>query len=496
MGRTVCARWVALLAAAWWVGVPAALARAEEPPAPAPVAAGADEGNLEDLDDPAQKKADAEAEKREEAARKEAEKSHKWGAKSDKETEEKEKELAMQRTVGRRTGRFLVKARELLLEQKFKESNEVLARLNMKRLNNYERALVLKNQAYNEYGIATSQAKDGQGDPGPAIKLLQAAIAENILPKQDVSDIRFQIAQMQMAQQDFKAALASLQEWFANEPKPSAAAYFALAIANYQLKDEDPAYLEKAVEPAKKAIELAGTPQQSWLQLLLAIYLNKSDYAAATPVLVTLLTHYPDVGKAYWIQLSTLYGVQKDVPRALAVMQLAHRRHLLDEDATVRKLAQLLQSEEIPIRSVKVLEQGFAQKVLKEEATSFEMLGNSWILAREASKAEPALRKAADLSPKGDLFVRLGQVLLLKDDYDGAKSAFKSGLAKGGIDDPGSVELLLGITYYNAGQLGEARTWFAKSRRSEKSRPMSDAWLKHIDEELGKQSGEAGAVGL
>jgi tetratricopeptide (TPR) repeat protein len=482
-------RWLALLGAGLLAAAPVAPAHAQQKPAPQQKAAPADEGrDVQDLDDPAQKKADAEAEKRENEARKEADKPKRWRAKTDKDAEEME--LAMKRTVGRRTGRFLLKARELLMEQQFKESDEVLGRLNLKRLNNYERALVLRNRGYNAYGLATS-SPDGQGDVTPAIKLLRAAIDEDILPKQDVSDIRFQIAQMQMSQEKFEDAIATLKEWFANESKPSAAAYFALAIAYYQLKD-----LDSALEPAKKAVELAGTPQQGWLQLLLAIHLTREDYKAATPVLNELITTYPTVGKAYWIQLATLYGVQKDIPRALAVMQLAHRQKLLDEDTNLRRLAQLLQSEEIPIRSVKVLEQGFEQKILKEEATSYEMLGNSWILARETSKAEPALRKAADLSPEGDLYVRLGQVLLLKDDYDGAKSALKSALAKGGLDDPGAVELLLGITYYNAGQLGEARTWFAKSRRSEKSRPVSDAWLKHIDEELQKQSDAAGTVGL
>jgi hypothetical protein len=489
MGPGAFHRSLAVLGAAALAAVWVAAAGAEEAAAPPPQPDVAAQGDLQDLDDPAQKKADAEAAKREEAARKDAEQEkRRWQKKSEKDAAEAE--LAMQRTVGRRTGRFLLKARELLMEQKYKESDEVLARLNLKRLNNYERALVLRNQGYNAYGLATAQA-DGKGDVGPAIRLLRAAIAENILPKQDVSDIRFQIAQMQMSQQSYEEAIATLNEWFANEPKPSAAAYFALAVANYQLKN-----LDAALEPAKKAVELAGTPQQGWLQLLLAIHLTKEDYAAATPVLVELISTYPEVGKGYWIQLSTLYGVQKDIPRALAVMQLAYRKKLLDEDTNVRKLAQLLQSEEIPIRSVKVLEQGFAQKILKEESASYEMLGNSWILARETSKAEPALQRAAELAPKGDIYVRLGQVRLLKEDYEGAKSALKNALAKGGLDDPGAVELLLGITYYNAGQLGEARSWFAKSRRSEKSRPTSDAWLKHIDDELAKQSGEAGAVGL
>ncbi|MGH7820237.1 MAG: hypothetical protein ACREQ9_10720, partial [Candidatus Binatia bacterium] len=127
-------------------------------------------------------------------------------------------------------------------------------------------------------------------------------------------------------------------------------------------------------------------------------------------------------------------------------------------------------------------------------------LGNSWILARESDKAEPSLEKAAELSTEGDLYVRLGQVRLLKEAWDSAIAALKRGLAKGGIDDPGQAEQLIGIAYYNEGKLGEARTWFAKSRRSEKARPASDAWLKHIEEELQKQNGDstgpAGSVGL
>jgi tetratricopeptide (TPR) repeat protein len=483
MRRQAHGRWLLALALAAWLVAPAGAGRAQDAAAPAapeaakPAAEEAKPAAEEPENEAEEERKDAEDDKKREQQEKGA---SKWRPKTPKDA--KEAELAMQRTMGRRTTRFITKASQLFSDKKYDESEAVLKRLNPKRLNPYERAVVYKYQAYNAYGKEQVPV---------AIELLRKSLAEKILTKQDSQDILFQIAQMQMGKDDFEAAIATLKEWHAGAEKPGAPAYFAMAICYYQLRDYD-----AAIEPAKKAIELAETPQQGWYQLLLAIYLNKEDWASATPVLAQLLEHHPDVGKAYWIQLATLYGVQQDIPRALAVMQLAHRRKLLDEDTSVRKLASLLQSEDIPIRSVHVLEQGFEQKILKEDETAYELLGNSWILAREADKAEPALVKAAELSSKGTLFVRLGQVRLLKEDFDGAKAALKNALAKGGLDDPGAVELLLGITYYNAGQAGEARSWFAKSRRSEKSRPTADAWLKHIDEELQKQSGESGAVGM
>ena len=49
-------------------------------------------------------------------------------------------------------------------------------------------------------------------------------------------------------------------------------------------------------------------PKEAWLQLLAALYVRKSDYASATPVLEELVLRFPK--KAYWVQLSLIYGSQ------------------------------------------------------------------------------------------------------------------------------------------------------------------------------------------
>jgi tetratricopeptide (TPR) repeat protein len=242
-------------------------------------------------------------------------------------------------------------------------------------------------------------------------------------------------------------------------------------------------------------VEGADTPQQPWLQLLLAIYLTRQDYAAATPVLVDLITHHPKIGASYWLQLSALYGIQEDIPRALAVLELAYRQGLVTQDRDLRRLAQLSQSGDMPLRAVRVLEDRIASKQIKSDVAAYELLGNSWILAREPQKGAEALARAAELSPKGNLYVRLAQVLLQNEQWLQAVEALQSAVAKGGLDDPPKADLLLGIAYYNADRIAEARSSFIRARQAEKMRASADAWLEHIDRELESERSRAVSLG-
>jgi hypothetical protein len=228
-------RWLLALALTASLLAPAERGRAEDAKAPAekPAAAepgakapGAEKATVGDTENEAdEQRLDAEDEKRREKREKqEQEQQKKWRAKSKEDA--KEAEAQQVRTIGRRTGRFLLKAREFMMESKYDESNEVLSRLNPKRLNPYERAQVYRVQGYNAFG---------KQDVPTAIRLLHQAIDENILTKQDVSDILFQIAQMQMGKDHFEDAIGTLKEWFAQAEKPGAAAYFALALA-YQMR--------------------------------------------------------------------------------------------------------------------------------------------------------------------------------------------------------------------------------------------------------------------
>ena len=168
-------------------------------------------------------------------------------------------------------------------------------------------------------------------------------------------------------------------------------------------------------------------------------------------------------------------------------MELAYRKGLLTEDRDLVRLVQLNLLQGIPHRAALILEKEMAAKRIQENAEAFELLSGSWILAREIAKAEKPLARAAELAPKGDLYVRLAQIHMMQEEWIDAAGALRSALAKGGLVDPANAELLLGISYYNEKQLQEARTWFARAQKSNATRTQAKTWIEHIDREVQSQ---------
>jgi tetratricopeptide (TPR) repeat protein len=374
--------------------------------------------------------------------------------------------------VDARTSRVLGEAREHLAAERYAEAQKTLGRLRLARLRPPARAQAQRLLGYVAYG---------QGDAGGAIAALEASLAEGGLPPSDQGDVLFQLAQIQATDGRWQPVVDTLGRWFATSPRPNAAAYFLLAVAHYQLGE-----LDRALLPAKKAIAIAKSPQPAWYQLLLAIHLTAKDYAAAAPVLLELLTRHPNSGKGYWLQLSALYQTLGDDERSLAILELAHRQGLLGDDRDLRRLAQLRLSRQIPLRAAALLEEEIAAKRIEPDAEAYELLSSSWILAREAEKAEAPLAQAAALSPEGDLYLRLAQVHLVQEEWSEAAAALHRALEKGGLDDLSAAQLLLGVAYYNERKLSQARDWFARVH-SEAARRQAQSWLEHIDRELAQQ---------
>jgi hypothetical protein len=400
---------------------------------------------------------------------------------AEREAEQRAEEERAKYALQPHTAEVFAEVRELLGAERHAKAERALAKLRRAKLSPYEEAQAERLRGYAAYG---------RRDAAGAIEHMTKALATKGLPPRDQADVLFQVAQIQAGEKRWRDTIATLHRWFETVEQPNSVGYYLLALAHFQLEE-----LDAAVPPAQQAVALAQTPQAPWLQLLLAIHLTRKDYEAATPVLAKLISFYPESGKGYWLQLSALYGVREDDERALAVMELAYRKGLLTEHRDLVRLVQVNLLQGIPHRAAAVLEKEMAAKRIEESAESFELLSGSYILAREVAKAEAPLARAAELAPKGDLYVRLAQVHMMQEEWAEAARALRSGLAKGGLADPASAELLLGISHYNEHELSEARTWFARAQRSGATREQAQTWLEHIDREVAARRSDAGSAG-
>ena len=358
---------------------------------------------------------------------------------------------------------------EALNTSKFTEAQAAIAPLKLDKLSPYERSRV----EWILFSIASAQEQYAA-----AREHLESAIKAGGLNEQEISQLKYQIAQLYMTEDRWKEGAAALEEWFKTAQNPNSAAYYLLAVAYYQLEDFD-----HALDPAKKAVEHMETPREDWIGLLLALYVQRERYEDAVPLLKQVIELAPDK-KAYWVQLSGVYGQLDDYANALAIMQLAYGAGLLKEDAEIRRLADLQLLNGIPYRCGQTLEAAIERNTVNLDEKLYDKLANCWIAAGELDNALPPLAHAAELSVSGDAFVRLGEVHVQRTDWAAAQAALERGLGKGELKDAANAQLLMGIALYNQHKLAEARPWFERAQQSEKHRQTAKGYLQVIASQL------------
>jgi tetratricopeptide (TPR) repeat protein len=375
---------------------------------------------------------------------------------------------AAQTSIDAQTGKVLNEAIELLNMEKYAEAGQRIGTLTLDKLSPYERGKVeqiLFNIAYSQ-----EQYEKARGH-------LKSAIDSGGLNAQEIDQARYQSAQLFMQEEKWREGAAALEEWFQTATNPNGAAYYLLAVAYYQLED-----FQRALTPAKKAVELMdqAKPNESWLSMLSALYLQREEYREAVPVLQQLIVAAPEK-KTYWMQLSSIYGQMEDYANALAIMQLAHNVGLVTEDSEIRRLADLLLFNDVPYRGAQVLEGAIEKRAVSLDEKLYEKLANCWIAAGEFDKSVAPLTRAAELAPNGDMFVRLGEVQVQREDWPAAIAAIQRGVDKGELRDPGNAQLMLGIAHYNQKNYADARPFFQRARQSDRHRQVAESYLQAIE---------------
>lgn len=360
---------------------------------------------------------------------------------------------------------------EQLIEQKNYSGaiNLLQQSLQRSQADSYERATLFR---------AISSVYAVQGQYSKSAEMLKKCLALKQLPEDQEQQAILNLGQLYMASGQFAQAIETLQPWLADNPKPDAQLSAMLANAYTQLQR-----YRQALPLIENAIAATRRPEEAWYQLNLALYFELKKYSSAAQLLKKLLLLYPD-NKTYWDQLAATYQHLRQFKQAANIKHLAYTKGLLTSAKDILALSDLFLYIGSPYKAAKLLHQSIQNRKLANNASNWEKLATAWQLAREWEKATDALQAAADKNPKGDLFQRLGQIFVEQEQWRQAADALQKALRKGGLDNPGNVYLLLGISYFELNRLDQAKTAFATAQKYARQRKSAQQWLNFIEENI------------
>lgn len=380
------------------------------------------------------------------------------------------------KSVGKWAYKRLNNAHEALAEEKYGEAMEYLGEMKgNSKLNEHEQALMWQTYGY----VYSAQVKYKQ-----SIDAFEKCLALGGLPEVAQQNTMYNLAQLYVVRENYKKAADTFQKWFVTAQNPPAEAHYMYAIPLLQLGRKKAALVQ-----AEEALKKAKSPKEPWLQLALSLYFENKRYRDAARILEVLVTRFPK--KQYWMQLSAVYSEMDQHKKALGALEMAYLQGMLNDDRELTNLAQLYMFNEVPYKAARVLEKGMADGKVKGSAKTYELLANAWLNARERDKAMRPLEKAAAASSKGQLYLRLAQVQIDREQWGAARGSLSKALAKGSLPDRGAAQFLLGIAAVSDAQWADARKAFEASSEYEGRKQASQEWLAHIEQEEQAEAEEA-----
>lgn len=377
--------------------------------------------------------------------------------------------------LSEKTYKSLSKAQEMMDAEQYREPgkrlNELLTQTDA---GSYDRAVVQQTIGY---------LYSAQEQYGKAADAFEKALESEALPPEVTHNLRYNLAQILIADAQYKRGIGLMESWLKNEKKPQNSVYILLASAYYRVEN-----YSKVIEHIRTAIKNDPDPKEDWYRMQLSAHMALKQYKSAINVLETLITRYPH-RKVYWDQLSALYLQQGQEFSSLAVRMLADRLELGDAKTLVN-LADMYRYLRIPYKAGQLLQQGMDDGVIKRNFEHLKKLSDSWLAAREDELAANTLKTMLPLDDSGKSHLKLGQVYVGMEAWSDAVEVLKQGLDKLKGKEQGRAQLLLGTSLFHLDALQEAKAAFGKAMKYDDLSRQAGQWLRHIDDLLEKQQNE------
>ncbi|MFN0025308.1 MAG: hypothetical protein ACKVS5_15570 [Parvularculaceae bacterium] len=324
--------------------------------------------------------------------------------------------------------------------------------------------------------------------PG-ALRDFQTALDANGLPANQNNQLRYFIAQIQFQLENYQAAIQGLNAWIsaakAEGVPVDANAYYLLAAAYTQVT---PPNWRAAAGPGELAIAGRTEPKKSDHDLLNLIYSELGENSKRGPLLERMINLWPNE-RSYWVQLSGFYSQSGKDQEAFSVLEVAYRAGLLTRESELITLVNYYSFFDNPFRGAKLMEREMEAGRIVRNVKNLTLLSQLWSQSREHKRAIPVLQSAAQTAGDGELYYRLGQVLLADEQYAAADRALTQAINKGGMNAQrtGDAWLLIGTARFSAAkpedcaQRTRARQAFVNAQRYPGSSRQASDWVTYID---------------
>lgn len=284
-----------------------------------------------------------------------------------------------------------------------------------------------------------AQAAYGKDDSKLAKDYANKVLEFNGLDNNNHYQTMFFLAQLQMQDDQFTEALATIDKFFAETKSQKPEELIVKGNILYRAER----YAD-AIPFLKQAVEGSPEPKNEWMQLLMASYAEAGQNDAAVKLAEQLASKNPTDKKAQ-MNLASVYLQADKTDQAAGVLEKLRASGQLTDDREYRQLYSMYANMDGREKEVvSVINEGLQKGVLKDDYQVQLALAQSYYYSEQIPQAIEAWKKAAPQSPNGETYLNLARVLWQENRIPEAKQAAKSALDKG-LKKPEDAKKILAL---------------------------------------------------
>ncbi len=274
-------------------------------------------------------------------------------------------------------------------------------------------------------------------DDAKAQAYLQQSVDLNGLNNNDHYESMLVIAQLQLQQDKYAEALATLDKFLAETKSQNPEHQVLKGNALYRLER-----YPEAIAVLKPAIESSPEPRADWIQLLMGAYADGGQPGEAAKLAEQVAAKTP-ADKRAQMNLAATYIQTEQFDKAAAIYEKLRASGELTEDRDYRNLYILyLNSEGKEKEAIAAINEGLEKGILKPDHQAYVALAQAYYFSDQTGPAIDAYKKAAPLAPDGETYLNLAKVLANEGRAAESKQAAQQALDKG-VKNPDDAKKLL-----------------------------------------------------